>query len=123
MTIDEFDGFCRSLPHSTYVVQWGEAHVWKIGGKVFAIGGWSDTDKPGITFKCTPETFRKLKNKAGLRPAPYLASRGMTWLQWYGPETVSVDELLSHLWQSYRLVAAGLTKARRRELGVDEETV
>ncbi len=39
MTRDEFDSYCASLPHVTHVVQWGDASVWKIGGKVFAIGG------------------------------------------------------------------------------------
>ncbi len=121
MTIDEFDQFCKSLPHTTHVVQWGDAHVWKIGGKVFAIGGWSGTEQIGITFKCTPQTFQLLKDEPGLRPAPYLASRGMSWLQWLGPETVSVGELLEHLWQSYRLVGAGLTRAKKRELGADAD--
>ena len=40
MTYDTFNRFCAALPHATYVVQWGGAHVWKVGGKVFAIGGW-----------------------------------------------------------------------------------
>ncbi|WP_339832848.1 hypothetical protein [uncultured Parvibaculum sp.] len=40
MTYREFNAFCASLPATTYVVQWGGAHVWKVGGKVFAIGGW-----------------------------------------------------------------------------------
>ena len=40
MTYEEFNLFCRSLPATSHVVQWGGAHVWKVGGKVFAIGGW-----------------------------------------------------------------------------------
>ena len=32
---------------TTYVVQWGGAHVWKVGGKVFAIGGWERGQHPG----------------------------------------------------------------------------
>ena len=121
MTIDEFDQFCKSLPHTTHVVQWGDAHVWKIGGKVFAIGGWSGTEQIGITCYCTPQTFQRLKDEPGLRPAPSLGSRGRSWLQWLGPETVSVGELLEHLWQSYRLVGAGLTRAKKRELGADAD--
>ena len=121
MTIEEFDKFCASLPHTTFVVQWGNAHVWKIGAKVFAIGGWSDGEQIGITFKCSPETFKSLKTKPGLRPAPYLASRGMIWLQWLGPETVSVEMLLTHVWQSYRIVGTGLTKSKQRELGLDHD--
>ena len=37
MTRDQFDAFCRSLPATTFVIQWGGSHVWKVGGKVFAI--------------------------------------------------------------------------------------
>ena len=50
MTYEEFNAFCRSLHCTTYVVQWGGSHVWKVGGKVFAIGGWQD-DEPSFTFK------------------------------------------------------------------------
>jgi predicted DNA-binding protein (MmcQ/YjbR family) len=39
MTFDEFNNFCRALSATTYVVQWGGSHVWKVGGKAFAIGG------------------------------------------------------------------------------------
>jgi len=42
MTLDEYNEFCRTLPATTYVVQWGGSHVWKVGGKVFAIGGLED---------------------------------------------------------------------------------
>jgi hypothetical protein len=52
MIFEELNGFCRGLPATTYVVQWGGSHVWKVGGKVFAIGGWED-DEPGYTFKVT----------------------------------------------------------------------
>jgi predicted DNA-binding protein (MmcQ/YjbR family) len=37
MTYDEFNEFCRALPATTYVLQWGGSHVWKVGGKVFAM--------------------------------------------------------------------------------------
>ncbi|MEO9873698.1 MAG: MmcQ/YjbR family DNA-binding protein, partial [Anderseniella sp.] len=41
MTLEEYDTYCASLTATTHVVQWGGAHVWKVGGKVFAIAGWS----------------------------------------------------------------------------------
>ena len=46
MTYQEFNEFCRSLAATTNVIQWGGAHVWKVGGKVFAIGGWENAGKP-----------------------------------------------------------------------------
>ena len=42
MTRDEFNSFCDGLTATTHVVQWGNADVWKVGGKVFAICGWND---------------------------------------------------------------------------------
>ena len=72
MNYRQFNDFCRSLPATTHVVQWGGAHVWKVGGKVFAIGGWEDRAYPGITFKVTPLSYDLLKSQPGLRPAPYL---------------------------------------------------
>ena len=48
MTFEEFNAFCRSLPATTYVVQWGGSHVWKVGGKVFAIGS-DEKDGSGYT--------------------------------------------------------------------------
>lgn len=117
MTYDEFNAFCGDLPATSHVVQWGDAHVWKVGGKVFAIGGWAD-DRPAYTFKVSALTFEILKDQPGLRPAPYLASRGLLWIQHYAPPGLSDDELRDYLGESHRLVAAGLSKKRRRELGL-----
>jgi len=50
LTYDDFNEFCRALPATVHVVQWGGAQVWKVGGKVFAIGGWAE-DEPAFTFK------------------------------------------------------------------------
>src|SRR5437868_1011837 len=80
MTFREFNAFCRALPATTYVVQWGGSHVWKVGGKVFAIGSGPDV-KPHVTFKVSDIAYEILKDQPGLRPAPYLASRGMKWIQ------------------------------------------
>ena len=81
MTRKDYDAFCASLPHATHVVQWGDASVWKIGGKVFAIGGWSGDREFAVSFKCSETSFAILKELPGVRPAPYLASRGLSWIQ------------------------------------------
>lgn len=118
MTRDDFDAFCRSLPHTTHVVQWGGASVWKIGDKVFAIAGWQEEGDPFVTFKVTPMTFDVLKDEPGCRPAPYLASRGMSWIQCMDHRTLSEDDLKAYLTESYRLVGAGLSKTKQRALGL-----
>lgn len=117
MTRDEFNAFCASLPHSTHVVQWGGSDVWKVGGKVFAICGWAD-EAPGITFKVTDLAFEVLSNQPGIRPAPYLASRGMKWLQHYAEPGLPDEGLREHIQVSYDMIVAKLTKKKRAELGL-----
>ena len=119
MNLSQYNEFCASLPATTHVVQWGGAHVWKVGGKVFAIGGWSDRTYPGITFKVTPLSYEMLKSQPGLRPAPYLASRGMKWIQHYRRPGLPAAALKSYLRQSHRLVALGLSRKKRAELGLN----
>lgn len=119
MTLKQFNQYCRTFRGATKVVQWGGAHVWKIGGKVFAIGGWSDNENLAATFKVDPVAFDLLKNTPGCRPAPYLASRGMKWIQWTGPQTIDADEVRTLIKESYVLVADGLSKKLRSELGIE----
>jgi len=118
MTLNGYNRFCAALPHTTHVVQWGGAHVWKIGGKVFAIAGWSDGEELAVTFKCSDVAFEMLKEQPGVRPAPYLASRGMTWIQRQTDESMSDAALRDYLRESYRLVSLKLTRRTRKELGL-----
>jgi predicted DNA-binding protein (MmcQ/YjbR family) len=109
MNLDDYNRFCRSLPASTHVVQWGGSHVWKVGGKVFAIAGWSDGEL-GVTFKVSEMSFELLKSLPGLRPAPYLASRGMSWIQHHASPGLPDDGLKDYIRQSHWLVAEGLSR-------------
>ena len=117
MTQDDFNTFCRGLRATTHVVQWGGSDVWKVGGKVFAIGG---VDGRGLacTFKVSPIAYEMLKDQPGLRPAPYLASRGMKWIQHYARPGLRDRALREYLAESHRIVALGLSKKRRAELGL-----
>lgn len=119
MTYDEFNDYCRALPASTHVVQWGNSDVWKVGGKVFAIGGWQKSEQPAFTFKTDDLDFEILKDQPGFRPAPYLASRGMKWIQQYGATDTGDDDLRYYLRESHRLVSLGLTQKKQRELGLN----
>jgi predicted DNA-binding protein (MmcQ/YjbR family) len=119
MTYDEFNAFCRALPATTHVVQWGGSDVWKVGGKVFAIGGWDDGE-PRFTFKAGDIAYEMLKDRPGLRPAPYLASRGMKWIQHHAEPGLSDDELQDYLRHSHRIVSLGLPKKTQRELGLNQ---
>jgi len=117
ITDEAFNAFCGSLPGTTYVCQWGGAHVWKVGGKVFAIGGWND-DGLGITFKVSEIAFEILKDAPGLRPAPYMASRGLLWLQHHDPAAMPDQEVLDLVQASYALVAAKLPRRTQAALNI-----
>ncbi len=118
MTYDEYNQFCDALPATTHVVQWGGAHVWKVGGKVFAIGGWSKAGKPAFSFKVSDLHYDILQEEPGYRPAPYLASRGMKWIQQYDVPPGRDEELRYYLKESHRIVSLGLTKKKQKELGL-----
>ena len=119
MTYDEFNSFCATLPATSHVVQWGGSHVWKVGEKVFAIGGWND-GKEAFTFKVSDVAFEILKEERGLRPAPYLASRGMKWIQRYDDAVLDDQDLKRYLRESHRIVSLGLSKKRQRALGLNQ---
>jgi predicted DNA-binding protein (MmcQ/YjbR family) len=121
MTYDEFNEFCRSLAATSHVIQWGGSHVWKVGEKVFAIGGWEKVSKAAFTFKTSELNFHFLSDQPGYRPAPYLASRGMKWIQQYDVPGTEDDELLYYLTESHRIVSLSLTKKKQKELGLNQE--
>jgi len=128
MTRDQFDAFCRSLPATTFVIQWGGSHVWKVGGKVFAISSERNVSErnasagnraPSVTFKVSDIAYEMLKEQPGLRPAPYLASRGMKWIQHFARPGLSDAKLRGYLRQSHAIVAQGLSRKRRIALGLE----
>lgn len=121
MDAEAYNAFCATLPHAHYVQQWGGAHVWKVAGKVFAIGGWTPGEALSVSFKCSALAFEVLKDQPGLRPAPYLASRGFTWIQRFGAAAMDDTALCEHIRESYSLVASGLPKKVQHTLGLDAD--
>ncbi|MCU0884900.1 MAG: MmcQ/YjbR family DNA-binding protein [Beijerinckiaceae bacterium] len=128
MRRENFNRFCHSLPHTSHVVQWGGADVWKVGdegqAKVFAVGMGDDGtgDWLAVSFKCSRLSFDMLKDAPGFRPAPYLASRGMIWLQRTSPESMDDPAFEAYLRESHRLASLNLPKARQRALGLNQTT-
>ncbi len=122
MTLKEYNAYCATLPSTFHVVQWGDADVWKVGTeakfKVFAVGGLGAKAGPAVSFKVSEIGWEVLRDATGCRPAPYLASRGMKWIQADLKGGLKAKELKQYLEQSHALVAAGLPKALQRELGL-----
>ena len=105
-----------SLCGATHVVQWGASGVYKVGGKVFAIVVTDADGRMRVTFKASEMSFEMLKGEPGVRPAPYLASRGLKWLQWLDETTLDGQALLDYVRQSHAVAMDGLSKKKRMAL-------
>ena len=114
MTLDEYNAFCASLPATTHVVQWGGAHVWKVGGKVFAIAGWSDGEELAVTFKVSEMAYRHPEGAARLPPCA-LSRLARHEMDSAGRPRESMDDeaLKDYLRESRRLVIAGADEEER----------
>jgi predicted DNA-binding protein (MmcQ/YjbR family) len=111
MRLDEFDLLCAALPGATLVIQWGDSHVYKVGGKVFAMGSAPTLGgDASFTFKTSPVAFEVLIEAGRARRAPYLP-RG-NWLQ-VGGETMGEEELAGYIRQAHGIVAERLPKSLR----------
>ena len=117
MKLSEYNAYCATLPQSEHVIQWGGADVWKVGGKLFAMAREGD-DGFQVTFKTSDIAYEVLRQEPGLRPAPYLASRGMKWIQHYASPGLDDENLRIHIEASYRMAIKRLTKKKRAELGL-----
>ena len=88
-----------------------------MGGKLFAMARESDGILQ-LTFKATEIGYEIMRDMDGLRPAPYLASRGMKWIQYYQAGAMSDADLRDHIKLSYNMAIERLTKKKRAELGL-----
>jgi len=93
----------------------GRRHVWKVGGKVFAIGGWNDVGQLFVTSNVpiSPMTAERSRRAFG---RTLLASRGMKWIQRQTSQSMDDAALKDYLRESHRLVVLKLTKQARKEL-------
>ena len=108
-----FDAFCLSLPAARMDSQWEGDRVYKIGPKMFAVQG-SDG---GCSFKANDLAFEMLTTEGPGKPAPYLARA--KWVYLASPSHLPAEDLQAYLRHAHELVAAKLTRAQRRELGLD----
>jgi predicted DNA-binding protein (MmcQ/YjbR family) len=109
---EEFDAACRANRAVTMDLQWGADHVYKVGGRMFAVAGPSGT----CSFKVSDIAFEALTESGRARPAPYLARAKWVFFQ----DMADLDEAEAADWlkSAHALVAAKLTRAQRKELGL-----
>lgn len=113
-----FESFTVSLPGVSLVDQWG-SRVAKVSDRVFTLLRLTSPDLHSLVFKCPRESFVVLTGIEGVKQAPYFAK--WQWVCVSKEAGLSDGELDAYLRRSYQLVAAGLTKKIRRELGIPLE--
>ena len=118
MNLSQFDAYCSTLPATQMVVQWGGAHVWKVGGKVFALASrWGESGGEfKIGFKASNMSFMMLTEQPDIEPSPYLGR--YKWVQLQTSDALSEADIKAHVAMAHELVVAKLTKAKRQELSL-----
>ena len=105
--IDWLRELCLSFPNATEQVTWGADLTFRISGKIFAVTVLEPA-KVWLSFKCSPENFAELTERAGIIPAPYMARA--QWVALETREALEQEELGGLLRQAYELVFAKLPK-------------
>jgi predicted DNA-binding protein (MmcQ/YjbR family) len=106
--------FALSLPHTTWVKQWGECLVFKVAGKMFLILVLDAETIDGVVFKCTPDEFDELTEIDGITQAPYCAKRH--WVRVGDLSALPAGQLEHRIRRSYDLVVAKLPKKTQAAL-------
>lgn len=110
MRLDRLKTFALSLPHATFVRQWGENLVFKIGGKMFLIVSLDGETIGGCAFKCSPADYTRLTAGVdGIIPARYNMFKSQ-WVQLEDPDALTETQLKTQVRLAYDLVRAALPK-------------
>jgi predicted DNA-binding protein (MmcQ/YjbR family) len=113
MAIEWVRKLCKSMPHTTEEVLWGNNLVFKVGGKMYAVMP-VDPAPLCISFKVSEEEFADLCEREGVIPAPYLAR--YHWIALEREDALAVAEFKRLVKQSYEIVRAKLPKKVRAQL-------
>lgn len=105
-----------ALPGATLSIQWGDDHVFKVGGKMFAVMRDPQAKQQSISFKAGDDSFAILTQQPGIIPAPYL--QRAKWVQFDRLTRMKTAELKAYLTRAHAIVAAGLTRKARAGLGL-----
>jgi len=99
-------------------LQWGDDHVFKVGGKMFAAMPAPATKPHSLSFKADEVSFHVLTKIAGITPAPYLARA--QWVHLDRLDRLPDKQLKGYTARAHAIVARGLTKKARTALGIAE---
>jgi predicted DNA-binding protein (MmcQ/YjbR family) len=117
--IDWVREFCRSLPHTTEDIQWGNDLLFRIARKIYCGVPLEPESPVKITFKCTPEKFAELVEIEGIIPAPYMARNH--WVALTDLKALRQPEIKELIENSYTMVFEKLPKKTQAELSGGKE--
>jgi predicted DNA-binding protein (MmcQ/YjbR family) len=108
--LDRLQAFALGLPHATFVKQWGETLVFKIGGKMFLIVSLDGDIAEAIAFKCSPVDYQRLTTEVdGIRPASHNLHKAH-WVTLEDPEALTETQIRTQVRAAYDLIRAALPK-------------
>lgn len=116
MSPEAFEAVCLALPGATLSVQWGDDHVYKVGGKMFAVMGGA-VGRDGASLKVSDVAYEVLTQSGRAIPAPYLARA--RWVHFADLLALDDAEVEDWLRTAHGLIAAKLTRKQRAELGLN----
>ncbi len=116
MNFERARRFCAQLPAVTQDIKWGADLCFLVGAKMFAVTWLSEGKARGFSFKVDEHRFLELTDRPGIVPAPYLARA--KWVQVKEAGALTDAEAETLLARSHALVAARLTRAQQRALGL-----
>src|ERR1700749_3194118 len=113
MTPAQLETAALALPGAEVSIKWGADRCYVVGGKMFAA-----TDLAGerLSMKMTDIAYEALTETGRAKPAPYAAR--FKWVMFEDLARLDAAEVEGWLKTAHGLVAAGLTKKRRAELGL-----
>ncbi len=114
MTTEQIEAFCLGLPGAAAEIKIEHHLTYNVGGKSFLWFGGSPEPPLTCSFKCGEEDFAVLSERAGFRPAPYLAHR--RWIQCDDVAWLTRADLEQYVRGSYELIRSTLSKKKRESL-------
>lgn len=106
--------FCRSLPHVTEDIKWGNDLVMMIGGKMFCVFSREKDESVRVSFKVDDHRFLEMTDRPQFIPAPYLARA--RWVTLVDDTGLARSELEDLVRGAYRHYFAKLPKRVQAEL-------
>lgn len=116
MSPDAFHATALALTGATFDVKWGDHRTYCVGSKMFAMAGALGEAEPCYGFKTSELAFEMLTEQGLARPMPHL--QRAKWVQLSAFDALSPEDLTAYLREAHAIIARGLTKKRRAELGI-----